>query len=153
MEPLGSIGSISPKAAGSSHPTASAGRTVMLLSAKLREKLSGGQCSGCSGCSGCSAPSSCQQHRAQGKERAGSPRAGPWHHRTAGGQLALPACSQLGAALLGSAGPGWGLTAGSGRRPAERVKGWGKEEMGAGSHPAERAQRMGLRGHGGVQMF
>lgn len=46
MEPLGSIGSIPPKAAGSSHPTASAGKTVMLLSAKLREKLLGKQCSG-----------------------------------------------------------------------------------------------------------
>lgn len=39
MEPLGSIGSIPPKAAGSSHPTASAGRTVMLLSAELIENL------------------------------------------------------------------------------------------------------------------
>lgn len=48
MEPLGSIGSIPPKAAGSSHLTASAGKTVMLLSAKLREKLPGKRCSGCS---------------------------------------------------------------------------------------------------------
>lgn len=48
MEPLGSIGSIPPKAAGSSHPSASAGKTVMLLSAKLREKLPGKQRSGCS---------------------------------------------------------------------------------------------------------
>ena len=41
MEPLGSIGSIPPKAAGSSHPTASTGKTVMLLSAKLIENLPG----------------------------------------------------------------------------------------------------------------
>lgn len=41
MEPLGSIGSIPPKAAGFSHPTASAGKTVMLLSAKLIENLPG----------------------------------------------------------------------------------------------------------------
>lgn len=40
-EPLGSIGSIPPKAAGFSHPTASAGKTVMLLSAKLIENLPG----------------------------------------------------------------------------------------------------------------
>lgn len=37
MEPLGSIGSIPPKAAGFSHPTA--GKTVMLLSAELIENL------------------------------------------------------------------------------------------------------------------
>lgn len=87
MEPLGSIGSIPPKAAGSSHPTASTGKTIMLLSAKLRGKLLGGQCSGCS------APSSCQQHRAQGKECAGS--IPVLVVGTAGGHLALPACSQL----------------------------------------------------------
>lgn len=65
MEPLGSIGSIPPKAAGSSHPTASAGKTVMLLSAKLSEKLRGKQCSGCS------AP------MATGKEPGASPALGP----------------------------------------------------------------------------
>jgi len=41
MEPLGSIGSIPPKAAGSSHPTASTGKTIMLLSAKVVENLPG----------------------------------------------------------------------------------------------------------------
>lgn len=41
MEPLGSIGLIPPKAAGSSHPTASTGKTIMLLSAKLIENLPG----------------------------------------------------------------------------------------------------------------
>lgn len=43
MEPLGSIGSIPPKAAGSSHPAASTGKTVMLLSAKLGENGRGKQ--------------------------------------------------------------------------------------------------------------
>lgn len=107
MEPLGSIGSIPPKAAGSSHPSASAGKTVMLLSAKLREKLPGKRRSGCS--------ASVLAPAASGPERGdGACWELPHPILGAGGCWALPAWVQFRACP-------WG----AGSRPAERAQGMG----------------------------
>lgn len=125
MEPLGSIQSIPPKAAGSSRPTASTGKTVMLLSAKLREKLPGKQRSGCS--------------------------ASVLVPAASGPEFREGACWELPHPVFGTATRARTMAGGCWALPAWvqfRACPWG-----AGSRPAERAQRMGLRGDGGVQRF